>query len=259
MILKVIFIMLIAAVLLMLISQIILTEKIKALKQREEDLQKYTADVSHELKTPLAAMKVLADSLLSQEHAGEETYRDFMRDISLEIDRENKLISDLMTLDGGKKGKKQLDIAEFSVNELAEDIVKMLSPLAKEKGITVDCDSLCEVKVRTDKGKLSDILINLVENAIKYNRPDGWVRIRLCLEQEKCCITISDSGIGIPQEEQQKVFQRFYRVDKQHSREIGGTGLGLSIVYETVSMLGGNVELESSEGRGSIFTVRIPL
>lgn len=253
MILKVIFIVFAAAVIFMMIS------RIKALKKREEYLEKYAADVSHELKTPLAAMKVLADSLLSQEHAGEETYREFMRDISMEIDRENRLISDLMILEGGRSAGKKPDISEFSVNELAEDTVKMISPLAKENGITVVLECMNEVNIRTDRARLSDILINLVENAIKYNRPDGWVRINLCAEQRKCCIRVSDSGIGIPQEEQKKVFQRFYRVDKQHSREIGGTGLGLSIVWETVSMLGGTVELESREGEGSIFTVRIPL
>lgn len=246
-------------VLLLMLSHVILIKGIRAAKKREENLQRYLADTAHELKTPLSAMKVLADSLLSMEHAGEDVYREFMRDISFEVDRENKIIGDLMTLAGMEKRRLQMNISTVSVNEVLENIVRMLMPLAVERNVTVYYTGTDLVEVSTDKGKLSDIVMNLVENAIKYNVEGGWVKVSLDREPEKCCIRVSDSGIGIAESEKERVFERFYRADKQHSREIGGTGLGLSIVSEAVSLLGGTIELESRIGRGSTFTVKIPL
>lgn len=257
---KVFLSVLILIVILLIISQIILIRKIKILENREKTMQSCMEDAFHEMKTPIAAIKVLADALLSQEDAKADItiYKEFMRDISIEADRENKIISDLTQLVKLEKLERELEITEFSVNELTGDIIKLLAPIAGQRNITIILEALHEVKICSDRNKVSDIILNLVENAVKYNVENGWIKINLANEHEKCCIKVSDSGIGIPEEFQGKIFERFYRVNKQYSREIGGTGLGLSIVLSAVKMLGGTVELESSTEKGSTFMVKIP-
>ena len=260
MFIKIFLSVLILLVILLIINRISLIRKIKIFENREKAMQSCMEDAFHELKTPLAAIKVLADSLLSQEDAKADIaiYKEFMKDISIEADRENKIISDLMQLVKLEKPERELEITEFSVNELSKDIIKLLAPIAGQRNIKIVLEALHEVKLCSDRGKVSDIIMNLVENAVKYNIEDGWIKINLSDEQEKCCIKVSDSGIGIPKEEQGKIFERFYRVNKQYSREIGGTGLGLSIVLSAAEMLGGTAELESSTEKGSTFMVKIP-
>ncbi len=229
-------------------------------------------DVFHELKTPLAAIKVLADSLLSQEDAGIDIYREFMEDIRMEADRENNIICDFLSLIRLENMERQIDITEFSVNELTEDMIELFACAAEEKKIVLSFEAQQEIKICSDRRRVREILMNLVENAIKYtninrikndilenNAEYGFVRIELFSEKDMCCIKISDSGIGIPEEEQKKVFERFYRGKSMASQEAGGTGLGLSIVFSSITALSGSIELESTEGKGSIFTVKIPV
>ena len=204
-------------------------------------------------------MKVLADSLLAQENVPIELYQEFMGDIAKEIDRENDIISDLLTLVKMDKTVQSLNIKPVNINELLESILKRLKPIADKKKIEVVLESFRPVSAEIDEMKLTLAISNLVENAIKYNKDEGWVRVSLNADHKYFYVKVMDSGIGIPQEDQTHIFERFYRVDKSHSREIGGTGLGLAIARNAVIMHRGSIKVYSSKGEGTTFTVRIPL
>lgn len=225
----------------------------------DDSRQEFVSNVSHELKTPLTSMKVLADSLLSQEEVPAELYREFMADMSEEIERENKIINDLLSLVKMDKTSADLNITTENLNELVERLLKRLRPIAKEQNVEVVFESFRTVEAEVDEVKISLALSNLMENAIKYNQPEGWVRVSLNADHKYFYVKVSDSGIGIPKEAQEHIFERFYRVDKSHSREIGGTGLGLAIARNAVIMHRGAIKLHSEPGEGTTFTVRIPL
>lgn len=221
--------------------------------------EEFVANVSHELKTPLTSMKVLADSLLAQPEAPVELYQEFMGDLSQEIERENKIINDLLSLVKLDKRGANLNIKSENINELVERILKRLRPLAATRNIELVFESFRTVSAEVDEVKLSLAVTNLVENAVKYNREDGWVHVALNADHKYFYLKVADSGIGIPKEETEHIFERFYRVDKSHSREIGGTGLGLAIARNAVVMHRGAIKVYSEQGEGTTFTVRIPL
>lgn len=229
------------------------------MKTLDDSRNEFVSNVSHELKTPLTSMKVLADSLLAQENVPIELYQEFMGDIAKEIDRENDIISDLLTLVKMDKTVQGLNIRQININELLETILKRLKPIADKKKIEVVLESFRPVSAEIDEMKLTLAISNLVENAIKYNRDEGWVRVSLNADHKYFYVKVMDSGIGIPEEDQAHIFERFYRVDKSHSREIGGTGLGLAIARNAVIMHRGSIKVYSSKGEGTTFTVRIPL
>ena len=174
-------------------------------------------------------------------------------------DRENDIISDLLTLVKMDKTVQGLNIRQININELLEAILKRLKPIADKKKIEVVLESFRPVSAEIDEMKLTLAISNLVENAIKYNRDEGWVRVSLNADHKYFYVKVMDSGIGIPEEDQAHIFERFYRVDKSHSREIGGTGLGLAIARNAVIMHRGSIKVYSSKGEGTTFTVRIPL
>ena len=229
------------------------------LRRIEESRQEFVSNVSHELKTPLASMKVLADSLLVQEGAPVELYQEFMKDIAEEIDRENTIISDLLTLVKMDRKAAEVNVAVTDINEFLEQILKRLRPIAEKEKVEVVFESNRSVSAEIDATKLSLAFTNLVENAIKYNKENGWVRVTLDADHKYFYVKVSDSGIGIPQESLDNIFERFYRCDKSHSREIGGTGLGLAITKNAVVAHGGAIKVQSVVGEGTTFTVRIPL
>ena len=229
------------------------------LNELESSRQEFVSNVSHELKTPLTSMKILADSLNMQPDAPVELYRDFMQDITSEIDRENTIISDLLALVKMDKTDDDLHISLVSINEMLELIRKRLKPIAARRDVTIHLDAKGEVKAECDEVKLSLAISNLVENAIKYNIAGGWVNLSLGSDDKYCYITVTDSGIGIPQESQEKIFERFYRVDKARSRESGGTGLGLAITKNIIMMHNGSIVVASKEDEGSKFSIRLPL
>jgi signal transduction histidine kinase len=225
----------------------------------EESRQEFVSNVSHELKTPLTSMKVLADSLLMQEDAPVELYKEFMQDIAQEIDRENSIISDLLTLVKMDRKNSEMNIASADINEFMEQILKRLRPIAERASVEVVFESNRSVQAEIDATKLSLAFSNLVENAIKYNKESGWVKVTLDADHKYFYVKVEDSGIGIPQESLDSIFERFYRVDKSHSREIGGTGLGLAITRSAVVAHRGAIKVQSVLGEGTTFTVRIPL
>ena len=229
------------------------------LRLMEESRQEFVANVSHELKTPLTSMKVLADSLLMQEGAPVELYQEFMQDIANEVDRESSIISDLLTLVKMDRKSTELNVASTDINDFIEQILKRLRPIAEKANIELVFESNRSVTAEIDATKLSLAFSNLVENAIKYNRENGWVRVSLDADHKFFYVKVSDSGIGIPQESLDYIFERFYRVDKSHSREIGGTGLGLAITRSAVMVHRGAIKVQSTVDEGTTFTVRIPL
>lgn len=221
--------------------------------------QEFVSNVSHELKTPLTSMKVLADSLNGQEDVPIELYKEFMHDIGEEIDRENKIINDLLSLVKMDKSVSSMNIEMLNINELLETIMKRLKPIAKKANVELVLESFRPVTAEVDEVKLTLAFSNLIENGIKYNKPEGYVHVSLNADYKNFYVTVEDSGIGIPQDAQAHIFERFYRADKSHSREIGGTGLGLSIARSAVIMHRGAIKVHSMEGEGTTFTVRIPL
>lgn len=229
------------------------------IQEQDTARQDFVSNVSHELKTPLASMKVLSDSLLSQEGMPEELYREFLVDITNEIERMTQIINDLLSMVKMDKNNAKMTISNININELLEQLLKRLRPIAAERNIEMIYESYRPVAADVDEVKISIALNNLIENAIKYNYDDGWVRVTLNADHKFFYVKIQDSGVGIPEELQDKVFERFYRVDKARSRETGGTGLGLALTRNSILLHRGSIKLYSKEKEGTTFTVRIPL
>ncbi len=229
------------------------------LKLLDESREEFVSNVSHELKTPMTSMKVLADSLLEMGDAPVEMYREFMQDIAKEIDRENQIITDLLSLVKMDKTGQNLNIESVNINDLLEQILKRIRPIAEKRNVEMVMESFRPVTAEIDEMKFTLAISNLVENAIKYNHDNGWVHVSLNADHKYFYIKVEDSGIGIPEADQAHIFERFYRVDKSHSREIGGTGLGLAIARNAVIVHRGAIKVHSIEGEGTTFTVRIPL
>lgn len=219
----------------------------------------FVSNVSHELKTPMTSMKVLADSLLATENAPIEMYKEFMQDIAEEIDRENEIIGDLLNLVRTDGERAVLNIETVDVNELMEVVLKRLKPIALKNNIEIIFESMRPVTASIDRVKFIIVLTNIIENAIKYNHPEGWVKITLNADHKFFYVDVSDSGIGIPEECKDQVFERFYRVNKARSRETGGTGLGLAITKNIVLLHKGTIKFYSKENEGTTFNIRIPL
>lgn len=232
---------------------------LRKIQMLESSRQEFVSNVSHELKTPITSMKVLADSLLMQEDAPAEMYREFMTDIADEIERENKIINDLLTLVRLDKQSSDLNIETVNINELLELLLKRIRPIAEKRNIEITFESMREVLAEIDEIKISLAFTNLIENAVKYNVDDGQVRVTLDADHKFFYVKVADSGVGIPEECQEQVFERFYRVDKARSRETGGTGLGLAITRNAILMHKGAINLYSKPGEGTTFTVRLPL
>jgi signal transduction histidine kinase len=229
------------------------------IKIMEESRQEFVSNVSHELKTPLTSVKVLADSLNNQEDVPVEVYKDFMSDICEEIDRENSIINDLLSLVKMDKKSTNLNITSVDVNALIESVFKRLSPLAQRNQVEMVFESIRQVTAELDEVKFTLALTNLIENGIKYNQREGVVKVTLDADYQFFTITVTDTGIGIAEEDQKSIFERFYRVDKSHSREIGGTGLGLAITRSAILLHRGSIVVNSEVGKGTTFTVKVPI
>ncbi len=232
---------------------------ISKLREVDQSRQEFVSNVSHELKTPITSIRVLADSLMGMGEVPVELYQEFMEDISDEIDRESKIIDDLLALVKMDKSEAELTVAQVDLNKLVEQILKRLRPIANRQKVELIFESIREVTADVDEVKLSLAISNLVENAIKYNIEEGWVRVTLDADHKFFYLKVADSGIGIPEDVQDRIFERFYRVDKARSRETGGSGLGLAITRSVVLMHKGAIKLTSREGEGSTFSLRIPL
>ncbi len=229
------------------------------MKMLDDSRQEFVSNVSHELRTPITSMKVLADSLVTQKDVPIEVYQEFMTDIAAEIEREDKIINDLLSLVKMDRTSADLNISEVDINALVELIMRRLRPIANRRDIQLVYESLRPVTASVDEVKLTLALSNLVENAIKYNKEHGFVKVSLDADHQFFTVQVADSGVGIPEDELEHIYERFYRVDKSRSREIGGTGLGLSITRSAILMHRGSIKVSSVEGEGTDFTVKIPL
>ena len=225
------------------------------LQETESARRQFVSDASHELKTPLAAIRLLTDSILQNENIDNDTAREFVSDIGQEAERLSRITEDLLRLTRLDSGVVEKP-SRIQVGPVLDRVVRMLRPVADEKA--VDVETAGDGVVVATEGELHQILYNLAENAIKYNRRGGFVRVRVSGGEEITTITVEDNGIGIPAEDLPHVFERFYRVDKARSRAAGGTGLGLSIVRDTVSRRGGDIWAENIPEGGTRFTVKLP-
>ena len=229
------------------------------LKHLDESRQEFVSNVSHELKTPITSIRILADSLMSMGDAPVELYQEFMSDISHEIDRESRIIDDLLQLVNLDKNKVALNVEKTNINDLLAAVMKRLQGQAEQRNINISLECVRDVIAYVDELKFTRVITNLVENAIKYNNDGGTVSVQLNADQTYFYIKIVDNGVGIPEDEVDHIFERFYRVDKARSRETGGTGLGLAICREIIHLHHGSIRVSSEYGKGSTFVVRTPL
>ncbi len=234
-------------------------DMIKELEATESNRKQFVANVSHELKTPLSSVKVLAESLLHRPDVPIDIYQEFLSDINQEVDRETKIINDLLKLVTLDKKENPLIVTKVVINELIENVMKRLKPLADIKNVQMYLESYKKIIVEVDETKIELVITNLIENAIKYNKFDGVINITLDTEYKDVVISVRDTGDGIAEESIELIFKRFYRVDKTRSRATGGTGLGLSIVKRSVHMHKGTVECISEVGEWTEFIIKLPL
>lgn len=228
------------------------------LQTTEDVRRRFVSDASHELKTPLAAIRLLTDSILQTEDIDPATTREFVADIGREADRLSRISEDLLRLtrlDGGVAPPP----SEVEVAAVLEQVLRMMELVAEERRIALHCDAAESCRVLATKDELHQVLYNLLDNAVKYSHDGGQVWVSLRRERGQAVLTVSDDGVGIPEEDLPRIFQRFYRVDKARSRAAGGTGLGLSIVRDTVINRGGAVEAANRPQGGAVFTVHWPL
>lgn len=229
------------------------------LLKMDQSRQEFVSNVSHELKTPLSSIKVLSESLILQEDIPLEMYKEFFEDINSEVDRLSAIINDLLLLVKLDQKEIPMTVKHTNLNILIQEILKRLHPLARKKSIELIYESFREVFAEVDQVKLTLAISNLIENGIKYTHDNGTVKVIVDADHQNAFIKVTDTGIGIPEEDCEKIFDRFYRVDKTRDRETGGTGLGLSITYRTILLHHGSIKVNSKENEGSEFIVRLPL
>ncbi|MBZ5515399.1 MAG: PAS domain-containing sensor histidine kinase, partial [Acidobacteriia bacterium] len=228
------------------------------LERLERVRKDFVANVSHELRTPLTAIRGYAETLLEGALEDPENNRRFLEIIKAHAIRLNNIASDLLVLSELESGKPGAELGRVSVRGALETALHTVESEARLRGVAVYCAKVEDAEVMGDKVRLEQALINLLDNAVKFNRPDGEVHVDVLRADAHVRIVIADSGIGIPSGDLSRIFERFYRVDKARSREVGGTGLGLSIVKHVVERMGGSVSVESKLGKGSTFTVVLP-
>jgi signal transduction histidine kinase len=230
-----------------------LTDRLQASENRR---RQFVSDASHELKTPLASIKLLSDSILQNEMSM-DTVHEFVEDIGKEADRLNRMSQKLLNL--SRTESVEDDVGEIVyMAPTVQRVVLMLDAIAQENKIRIETDLTQDSPILILEDDLYQIAFNLVENGIKYNTPGGVLKIRLLQEDDMGVLQVEDSGVGIPSEALEHIFERFYRVDKARSRKSGGSGLGLAIVRSMVQRNGGEISVESNMGIGSTFTVRFP-
>ena len=228
--------------------------------QKTEDVRRrFVSDASHELKTPLAAIRLLTDSILQTENIDPATTREFVADIGQEAERLSRISEDLLRLTRLDSGVLPPPL-EVDVGPVLERVLRMMELVAEARQVALHCEEMEPCSVMATRDELHQVIYNLVDNAVKYSHDGGQVWVSLRREKDQWAVlTVADNGVGIPEEDLPRIFRRFYRVDKARSRAAGGTGLGLSIVQDTVKNRGGSVEAANRPGGGAVFTVRWPL
>ena len=239
---------------------VVVLHDVSELRRLERVRRDFVANVSHELKTPLTSIRGYVETLLDGAIDDEANNVRFLEKIENNVLRLNHLVTDLLSLARIEAQASFLTRQPVDLHRLVGEAVRRREPTAEARAQRLLLDA-CEghLHVLADAEALTQIIDNLVDNALKYTPDGGEVLVRILREQEHAVFEVIDSGVGIPSEDQARIFERFYRVDKARSREVGGTGLGLSIVKHLVGALDGTIELQSSPGQGSTFRVRLSL
>ena len=221
-------------------------------------MAEFTADASHELKTPLCALRGEAELLLSKQRTTEE-YEEGVAYFIERFDHLNRMINDLILLSRSDSSQVELNMVPLRLDLLIQDIGNLFQILAEQRNIVLRIDPCQETVVMGDKMRLQQLLTNLIDNAVKFTPEGGSIRIRVEKDRDYVNVKVADTGIGIPKEEQENIFKRFYRVDRSRSKETGGVGLGLSIAEWIVHAHHGKIEVKSEPNQGSTFTFYLPL
>jgi signal transduction histidine kinase len=229
------------------------------LENMDRHRSEFVSNASHELKTPLSSMKILTESLLYQDGIDEKIYKEFLSDINKEIDRMNETITGLLTLAKTDSEADALTLNKILLSELVHKSVTALKPIAKERGIALTYTVINDIELQCDALKVMQAVMNLIDNALKYTDKGGRVWVYLQKSGSNATIIVKDNGCGIPESETPYIFDRFYRVDKARSRDTGGSGLGLHISQKIALLHGGRIDVESEEGKGSVFTLYLPI
>lgn len=241
------------------VGAVALVEDITELRRLEQVRTDFAANVSHELKTPLTSIKGFVETLQSGAIDNPEMARKFLNIIMVEADRLTRLINDILSISKLESGTDEVPNQRIRIDEMVNDICDMLSIQASEKQVVIHSKLNEEPSfVMGNPDRLEQMLINLIENAIKYNKTAGSVRVSVFNSEDSVNISIADTGIGIAEENIGRMFERFYRVDKGRSRSMGGTGLGLAIVKHIIKSMGGMIEVHSKLGEGTEFLVTLP-
>jgi two-component system phosphate regulon sensor histidine kinase PhoR len=231
---------------------------ITEIRRLETMRRDFVANVSHELKTPLTSIKGFVETLLEGALLDKENSRHFLQIIQSHANRLDNLVNDLLDLSHLESQEIKLEKEKVDLKALTDDILASFRSQFKKKAIQVSNDLNRDVFIIANKDKIDQVLTNLIDNAIKFNQEKGSIKIYSQDLDDKIKIFVEDSGVGIPEKDIPRIFERFYRVDKARSRELGGTGLGLSIVKHIVELHGGSVGVESTEGFGSKFWFILP-
>jgi two-component system phosphate regulon sensor histidine kinase PhoR len=233
-----------------------LSSDIAQLKKLERVRSEFLANVSHELRTPIFSIQGFLETLLDGAVDDQNVNRDFLRKAHKHTARLNTLLTELIEISRIESGEMKMSFRYFSILDFVRQIVDEMHPQADRKGLTLRLRDTNDVpeNVYGDRDRLKQVLVNLIDNAIKYSDPGGTVEVGIGQEGNRCAVWVSDTGPGIPEEHQGRIFERFYRVDRDRSREVGGTGLGLAIVKHIVEAHGGSIRVRSAPGKGSTFT-----
>ena len=232
-----------------------ITEHVKLDDMRKE----FVADVSHELKTPLTSIKGFSETLLEGD-CDKETEKHFLTIINDNADRMEKLVQDLLTLSRYDSKKNKNSIVEFDLGELAKKCTEKFEIEVRKRNQSLECFVTADVPpVQADKDGIERVIINIISNSVKYTPNGGKINVYVGYVHNDAYVKIKDTGIGIPKDDLDKVFERFYRVDKARSRKLGGTGLGLSIAKEIIEQNNGNINVSSKVGQGTEVVIRIPV
>jgi two-component system phosphate regulon sensor histidine kinase PhoR len=240
------------------IGCLVVIHDITEIRRLETVRSDFVANVSHELKTPLTSIKGFVETLLEGALDDKENNRNFLKIIHDHAERLDSLVNDLLSLSHLESKEIMLKKTNFNLKQQVEGIILGFRSQLKTKDIEIKNDLPAGISVTADKDRLGQVITNLIDNAIKFNKEKGFVRIFSEEINGKFKITVEDSGVGIPEKDIPRIFERFYRVDKARSRELGGTGLGLSIVKHIVELHGGSTGVESTEGFGSKFWFILP-
>lgn len=230
---------------------------IMRLQDSVENTRRFVADASHELRTPLAVLRGEMENVMNQNRLSAEARERVASNLE-EVERLSKIVQGLSALSRLDCGEAQQESVIFDLARVAATTTEQMCLLAEDKGITLVCNSLAGAQIRGDPARVKQILVNLVDNAINYTPAGGRVEVKTFTKDARAFLEVGDTGIGVPEESQTKIFERFYRVDKARSRDVGGAGLGLSIVKSIVTAHGGSISVKSELGNGSIFRVEFP-